>query len=165
MLIQSNRTYRYPGKLKLLQEQILDIKGLQNVWFYQTVRLLRRIREKNAIGILPRWVPCPRLKLMLSRHYSDAIMGAMASQITSLTIVYPNVYSGADQRKHRTSALLAFVRGIHRWPVNSPNKWPVTRKMFPFDDVIIEQLCLSCCHRNGTVKRKLLGNYFNEKHT
>ena len=47
-------------------------------------------------------------------------MGAMASQITSLTIVYWNVYSGADQRRHQCSASLAFVRGIHRWPVNSP---------------------------------------------
>ena len=48
-----------------------------------------------------------------------------------------NLYSGADQRKHRSSASLAFVRGIHRGPVNSPHKWPVTRKMFPFDDVIM----------------------------
>ena len=64
-------------------------------------------------------------------------MSAMASQITSLTIVYPTVYSGADQRKHQSSASLAFVRGIHRWPANSPHKWPVTRKMFPFDDVIM----------------------------
>ena len=47
-----------------------------------------------------------------------------------------NVYSGADQRKHQSSASLAFVRWIHRWAVNSPHKWPVTRKMFPFDDVI-----------------------------
>ena len=70
-------------------------------------------------------------------HYSDVIMGAMASQITSLTIVYSTVYSGADQRKHRSSALMAFVRGIHRWPVNSPHKWPVTQEMIPFDDVII----------------------------
>ena len=46
-------------------------------------------------------------------------MGAMASQITRLTIVYSTVYSGADQRKHQTSASLAFVRGIHRWPVKS----------------------------------------------
>ena len=53
-------------------------------------------------------------------HYSDVITGAMASQITSLTIVYSTVYSGADQRKHQRSASLAFVRGIHRWPVNSP---------------------------------------------
>ena len=64
-------------------------------------------------------------------------MGAMAFQITSLTIVYSNVYSGADQRTHQNSAPLAFVRGIHQWPVNSPHKGPVTRKMFPFDDVIM----------------------------
>ena len=43
-------------------------------------------------------------------------MGAIASQITSLTIVYSIVYSDADQRKHQSSASLAFVRGIHRGP-------------------------------------------------
>ena len=57
-------------------------------------------------------------------------MGAIASQITSLTIAYSIVYSDADQRKHQSSASLAFVRGIHRGPVNSPHKWPVTRKCF-----------------------------------
>ena len=70
-------------------------------------------------------------------HYTDVIMGAITSQITSLAIVYSTVYSGADQRKHQSSASLAFVRGVHRGPVNSPHKWPVTRKMFPFDDVIM----------------------------
>ena len=64
-------------------------------------------------------------------------MGAMASPINSLTIVYSTIYSGADLRKHQRSASLAFVRGIHRGPVNSLHKWPVTRKMFPFDDVIM----------------------------
>ena len=64
-------------------------------------------------------------------------MRLMASQINSLTIVYSTVYSGADQRKLQSSASLAFVRGIHRGPVNSPHKRPVTRKMFPFDDVIM----------------------------
>ena len=64
-------------------------------------------------------------------------MNTIASQITSLTIIYSTVYSGADQIKHQSSASLAFVRGIHRWPVNSPHKGPVTRKMFPFDDVIM----------------------------
>ena len=64
-------------------------------------------------------------------------MNAMASQITSLTIVYSAVYSGADQSKHQSFASLAFVWGIHRRPVNSPRKWPVTRKMFPFDEVIM----------------------------
>ena len=64
-------------------------------------------------------------------------MGAKAFQITSLTIFYSVIYLGAYQWKHQTSASLAFVRGIHRGPVNSPHKWPVTRKMFPFDDVIM----------------------------
>ena len=68
-------------------------------------------------------------------HYNDVKMGAMASQITSHTIFYSTVYSGVDQRKHQSPASLAFVRGIHREPVNSPHKWPVTRKMFTFDDV------------------------------
>ena len=63
--------------------------------------------------------------------------GTVASQITSLTIVYSAVYSDADQRKLQSSASLAVVRGIHRGPGNSPHNWPVTRKMFPFDDVIM----------------------------
>ena len=67
----------------------------------------------------------------------DVVMSLTASQITSLTIVYSTVYSGAFQRKHQSSASLAFVRGIHRGPVNSPHKWPVTRNFFPFDDVIM----------------------------
>ena len=70
-------------------------------------------------------------------HYDDVIMSEIASQITSLTIVYSTVHSGADQSKHQSSASLAFVWEIHRWPVNFPHKWPVTRKMFPFDDVIM----------------------------
>ena len=64
---------------------------------------------------------------LISAHYTDFIMGAMAFQITSLTIVYSAVYSGADQRKHQSSASLAFVRGIHRGPVMS------------FDDVIMNK--------------------------
>ena len=69
-------------------------------------------------------------------HYSDIIMGAMASQITTVSIVYSTVCWVPDQRKHQNSASLAFVRGIHRWPVNSPYKGPVTRKM-SFDGVIM----------------------------
>ena len=49
-----------------------------------------------------------------SSHYGDVIMTRIASQITSLTVVYSIVYSGADQRKHQSSASLAFVQGIHR---------------------------------------------------
>ena len=61
-------------------------------------------------------------------HYSDMIMSMMASQITSVSL--DNL--GADQRKHQSSTLLALVRGIHWWPVNSPRKGPVAWKMFPF---------------------------------
>ena len=68
-------------------------------------------------------------------HYHDDIMSAMASQVTSLTIVYSNLYSGEDQRKYQGSASLAFVRGIHRGRV--------MRKMFPFDEVSMS--CLYCC--------------------
>ena len=70
-------------------------------------------------------------------HYNDVIMGAIASQITSLTIVYSTIYSDADQRKHQSSTSLAFVQEIHRRLVNFPHKWPVTLKMFSFDDVIM----------------------------
>ena len=83
-------------------------------------------------------------------HYCDAIMGIVAFQITSLTIVYTTVYSDADQSKHQSCASLAFVWGIHRGPVNSPHKWPVTRKMFPFDDVIMEYVVNT--HTSDTTK-------------
>ena len=49
-------------------------------------------------------------------HYSDAILSAKTSQITSVSIVCSTVRSGTVQRKHQSFALLAFVRGIHRWP-------------------------------------------------
>ena len=84
-----------------------------------------------------------------SKLYDDVIMTTMSSKITSLTIVYSTVYSGADQRKHQSSASLAYVRGIHRGPVNSPHKWPVKRKMFPFDDVIMAQHY--CIFVRGTI--------------
>ena len=52
----------------------------------------------------------------------------------------------AYQRKHQSSASLAFVSGIQQWPVNSPHKWPPTRKMFPFDDVIMPWQYILCSH-------------------
>ena len=79
--------------------------------------------------------PFPQVRYFPRFHYSDVIMGAVVSQITSFTIVYWTAYSGADQRKHQSSASL--VHEIHRWPVKSPHKWPVTRKMLPFDDIIM----------------------------
>ena len=52
--------------------------------------------------------------ILVRNHYDDVIMTAIASHITSLTIVYSIVYSDTDQRKHQSSASLAFARGIHR---------------------------------------------------
>ena len=86
---------------------------------------------------------CTRVMI---NHYGDVMMRTMAPQITSLMIVYSTVYSGGDQRKHQSSASLAFVRGIHRWPANSPHKGPVTRKMFPFNDIIIMRNTFSITH-------------------
>ena len=74
------------------------------------------------------------MKKIWKWHYIHIIMGTVAFQITSLTIVYSTVYSGADQIKPQSSASLAFLKVIHRWP---EHKGLVTRKMFPFDDVIM----------------------------
>ena len=76
-------------------------------------------------------------------HRSDVIMRAMASQITGVSRVCSIVCSGADQRKHQSSAPLAFVRGIHRSPVNSPHKGPVTQKMSSFVDFIMGLILVS----------------------
>ena len=101
---------------------------IQFDWRYN-ISLLKPEYYRIAMAIL--WLQLPCL------HYDDVRIGAIASQITSLTIVYSIVYSDVDQRKHQSSVSLAFVHGIQRGPVNSPHKWPVTRKMFPFDDVIM----------------------------
>ena len=75
---------------------------------------------------------------LTDNHYNDVIMSALASQITGVSIVYLTVFSGADQIRHQSFASLAFLRGIHRWQESSPHKGPVTRKMFPFEDVIMK---------------------------
>ena len=88
--------------------------------------------KKNLIQwsmTLMRLILCPIKQIswhsayiVMTSHYSDGIMSPMASQITGVSMAYSTVSLGADQRKHQSSALLAFVRGIQRWPVNSPHK-------------------------------------------
>ena len=109
----------------ILHYFLLYQSNIQQLVPQQVIQRIYPIRKKDA------------------SHYNDVIMGAIASQITSLTVVYSTVYSDADERKHQSSASLAFVCGIHRWPVNSPHKWPVTRKMVPFDDVIMKELVIA----------------------
>ena len=103
-------------------------------------------------SVVRRIHPLVRLKASPWHHHNAVIISAMASQITSLTIVYLTVYSGADQRKHQSSASLDFVRRIHRWPVNSPHKSPVTRKMFPFDDIFMHDMAFLCQRDSRTIK-------------
>ena len=97
-----------------------------------------------------------------SCHCTDAIMIAMGYQIISLTIVCSTFYSGTD-KKHQSSASLALVRGIRRWPVNTPHKGPVARKVFPFDDVIIKVLflllkCICCAGKGAWIFVKIEAN-------
>ena len=75
--------------------------------------------------------------LHTSLHYNDVIMSAMASQITSLAIVYPTIYTGADKKK--TSKLRVTGLSAGNSPVTGkfPAQWPATLKIFPFDDVIM----------------------------
>ena len=87
-------------------------------------RIVAGSHDDTANAVVPRYLQGQR------PHYNDVMMSATASQIISLTIICSSVYAGADQRKHQSSVSLAFVWGIHRWPVNSPHKWPVTRKCF-----------------------------------
>ena len=84
------------------------------------------------------WPNARNIRLEHEKHYNDVTMRATASQITGVSTVYSIVCSGADQRKPQSSASLAFVWGILRWPVKSHHKGPVTRKMFPFNDVIMK---------------------------
>ena len=78
---------------------------------------------------------------ILPKHHSDVIMSAKASQITSVSIVCSTVCSGADKKKNtRKLRVTGLWREIHRWPVNSPYKGPLTRKMFSFNDVIVSKL-------------------------
>ena len=119
----------YLVTINVIQWNIMKISMETTEWFCSPFQVLFIIFDKYIL------------------HYDDVIMGTIASQITSLTSVYSTVYSGADQSKHQSSASLAFVWGIHRGPVNSPHKRPVTRKMFPFDDVIMALEFCSHSHR------------------
>ena len=121
-----------------------DSSWRRTFWFPKNLHLAADVRQwpnKDDMGTVLRqldlWLH-KNIPEKTAAHYNNVIMGTIASQITSLTIVYSIVYSDADQRKLQSSASLAFMRGIHRSPVNSPHMWPVTRKMFPFDDVIMD---------------------------
>ena len=110
-------------------------------WLYSNINTPRhgdvyRLKGTQAplvgvIRMMPKWARW-RLKSPASRLFTQPFI------------------QGADQRKHQSSASLAFVRGIHRWPMNSPHKWPVTRKMFPVEYVIMVMAWLMSNQPSGT---------------
>ena len=111
---------------------------------------------RSITSLLMVWLASP------GGHYRDINMSVMASQITSVSNVCSAHCPGADQRKHQGSASLAFVSGIHRWPVDSPHKGPVTRKMLAFDDVFMNYvgyvvLCILQWRISATCTMALLG--------
>ena len=107
------------------------------------------------------WLSCFDVLMhpaILLSHYADFTMSLMAPQITSISTVCSTVSSGTHQRKHQSHVSLAFVRGIHRWPVDSPHKGPITRKMLPFGDVIMILMItvvLQISRNNASVATKL----------
>ena len=136
--------------------QIWRALSSHDKWYFR-INTLQGYHYDTRNGLHMTW-----LYLWTKSHYCDVIMGTMASLIISLMSVYSTAHSGADPRKHQSSASLAFVRGIHRRSVNSPHKWPVTRKMFPFDDVSmmssyqIKHLPYTLhCYRNSWPYREL----------
>ena len=99
-----------------------DINTIWNKFFYNHICLIgwcrlycslwwcNQLRPRNTIW--SRRTRSQSVKIMA--HYDDVIMATMASQITSLTVVYSTVYSDADKKKLQSSASLAFVWGIQR---------------------------------------------------
>ena len=110
--------------------------ALHKTNFHLTISLTTRVHGTQEDGRFSSSAPCwSDTSTRASNHYNDVIMSAMVSQITGVSIACSIVGSSEDQRKHKTPR--------HRplWsPVNSQHKWPVTRKMFPFDDVIMCRL-------------------------
>ena len=128
-----------------LRDAVIDVNSSKDfkiqIWTGNVV--IWTDHEANDIEMWLCWDNFCVLWCQLGNHYTHSdVMSVMTSQITSLMIVYSTVYSGLDQRKHQSSASLAFMSGIHGWPVNSPHKGPVTQKMFPFDEVIMGAVVL-----------------------
>ena len=95
-------------------------------------------------------------RYIIPYHYNDVIMGAMASQITSVAIVYQPFIQGADQRKHQNSASLAFVRGSHRWPVTFRTKGQLRGKRFHLMTSSCNMPSWSFTRRNNVIKGKTI---------
>ena len=126
----------YDGLRVISVGKFCDYMCIRNLIFECCINWARLLQPRRCLEI-------KHMKLAFI-HYTDVIMGAIASQITSFAIVYSTVHSDVDQRKHQSSASLAFVWG----PVNSPHKWPVTWKYFH----LMTSSCNNAVSRHGDVQ-------------
>ena len=108
---------------------------LYDMVYYTVIPLFDMVYYSMNITYIQHDVTSSEYKSDHELHFRDAIMSTMASKITGVL----SVCSSTDQRKHQSSTLLAFVKGIQRWPVDSPHKGLVTLKMFSFDDVTMRK--------------------------
>ena len=100
---------------------------------YQSISLEGKLCHFDEICITGCTPSCHVFNFLLKWRHNERDGFSGASVVCSAVCLGAD----ADQRKHQSSASLTFVRGIHRWPVDSLYKGPITRKMFPFDDVIM----------------------------
>ena len=114
----------------LASEPMLDYRNKRQ-WFFSFTKMHLKISS-------PKMQPfCPggdELMCSLQWRHNECYGVSNHQRLDHLLVCR---LSGANQRQHQSSAPMAFVRGIHRWPVDSPHKRHVTRKMLPFDDVIM----------------------------
>ena len=120
------------------------------LWLLMLMLSLKLLVKKAPEPLFTKWEDIPpdlvkisKARYWMSRciypteHCYDVKINTMASQITGRSTDCLNVCSDAHLRQHHRSVSLAFVKGIYRWAVDSPNKGTETRKRFPFDDVIM----------------------------
>ena len=125
---QSPYEFRPPDWFKYIVEQNYGAK--YSTHLHQVFRVIAGHGTSPTNGLLEFVTRCiePAWDAAVLGHHSALIMSALANQITGVSIIYSTVCSGTDQWEDQSSV---------RWPVNSLHRGPVTRKMFPFDDVIM----------------------------
>ena len=132
----NNETSKVRVIVPLLGESTCDSphKGTVTRKCFHLMICLRKV-ERTSVLCVNHWEShSVTLRGIIVIRYSEVMISTMASKITDISIVCS---TGADQRKNQSSVSLTCVKGIHRWPVDSFHKGPVTRKVFPSHGVII----------------------------
>ena len=127
-------------KMKICSSLRWHHMGFPNYWWYDYFNSLLRLKHGRHHGSAS--LAFNEKNPLVTRRFPQVTLQRRHNGRDSVSYHQPHdcflIRSFRRRsREHQSSALLAFVRGIHGGPVNSPHKWPVTRKMFPFDDVIM----------------------------